>query len=784
MKVILAEKPSVARDIAKCLGVTQRKDGYIEGNGYQVTWAFGHLVELKEPDEYFPEWKRWTLETLPIIPEKFQLRARGEDSAKKQLNTIKTLFKGADEIICATDAGREGELIFRYILSWSQCLRKPVKRLWINSLTDQAIHQGFENLKDSKRYDNLYRAAQCRSESDWIVGLNATRLYTLSYGQNRRLWSIGRVQTPVLAMIVHRDLAIRDFVAHDFWELATRYRETTFKWAGARFDTRAKAQERLDKTLGQPLRISRVQAKAEKLLPPLYYDLTKMQKDMSKRFGFTADQTLSTAQQLYEKKHLTYPRTDSRYLTDDMKAEIKPLLSALGRIKPTEVGKIDLAALTFSKRFFDASKVTDHHAIIPTPVLAGSALSADEAKVYDAVVVRFLASFYPPCLKELTTVVGISAGEEFRTTGTVIKEPGWQTLYSGAQIEEKDEDDNQILPVFIVDESGPHAPFVKAGKTTPPKHFTEGTLLAMMETAGKQCDDDALKEALKNKGLGTPATRAAIIETLITRQYIHRVKKAIVATDSGRHLISLIPDERLKSADLTGEWESKLKRMENGDYDPDLFMQEIADFTRQLKLSAAQPNIDVSQLGHCPRCGQAVIEGKKGYGCSAWKTGCNFTVMKDLYGLSLSKAMLQELLQNRHTALSYPVTVNGEIFDAQLRLEKDGTITPVKLAASPARATAKEALMPCPLCRGQVTEQAKSYSCSEWQNGCPLVIWKTIAGKAITVAMAKKLIKRGETGLLKGFVSKAGKAFEANLKLVKGKVEMDFNASPNKKRSV
>jgi DNA topoisomerase-3 len=776
MKVILAEKPSVARDIAKCLGVNNKKDGYIEGNGYQITWAFGHLVELKEPDEYFPEWKRWSLDNLPIIPEKFGLKARDEDSAKKQLNTIKDLFKGADELICATDAGREGELIFRYIVTWAQVIKKPFKRLWINSMTDEAIQKGFYNLEDGKVYDNLYKAAKCRSESDWIVGLNSTRLYTLTYGQNRILWTIGRVQTPVLAMIVSRDLEILNFIPKDFWELATKYRKTTFKHVGGRFDTIAKAQELLAKIKGQPFAITKVLAKQDKVLPPLHYDLTELQKDMSKRYGFTADQTLNTAQSLYEKKHLTYPRTDSRYLTDDMKPDMKPLLLALNRIKSSEISKIDLEKLSFSKRFFDPTKVNDHHAIIPTKVIAGSNLTPDESKVYDSVVTRFIASFYPPCLKDITTVHGVTAGEEFKTIGTVIKDPGWQILYSGEpNTDEKEEEENQILPVFVKDEKGEHEPLVKPGKTTPPKHYTEATLLAMMETAGKNCDDEELKEALKNKGLGTPATRASIIETLINRKYVMRQKKNLISTDSGKHLISLIPDERLKSADLTGEWESKLKKMEKGGYSADTFMKEIVDFTTQLKTTSQKPNFDISKLGECPLCGKEVIEGKKGVGCSGWKEGCKFSIMNEMYGVKITKDMFQQLLQNKQTAFFYPAKVNDIIIDAQLRLEKDGTVTAVKIKAQMRKFAVKEPICPCPLCNGHVIELAKSYSCSEWRAGCPMVIWKVIAGKDITLAMAKKLLNKGETGVLKGFTSKAGKPFDVNLKLVSGKVVMDFD---------
>ncbi|MFZ2404890.1 MAG: DNA topoisomerase 3 [Methylobacter sp.] len=791
MKVILAEKPSVARDIAKCLNISNKRDGYFEGNGYQITWAFGHLVELKEPDEYNPAWKRWSLESLPIIPEQFGLKARGDASAQKQLNTIKRLFKAADEIICATDAGREGELIFRYILSWTGCLQKPFKRLWISSLTDDAIRSGFAKLQDGHAYDGLYRAAKCRSESDWIVGLNATRLYTLKFGGQGSLWTIGRVQTPVLALIVQKDAEISNFVSKDFWELHTLYREADFQYVGGRFDHKADAEALLSQIAGQDFKITEVKGKKETLSPPLLYDLTDLQKDMSIRYGLTADQTLSAAQQLYEKKHVTYPRTDSRFLTNDMKPGMKPLLSKLRTKFEQQIEPLDLDKLALSSRLFNDAKVTDHHAIIPTSALPGT-LSGNEAKVYEAIVQRFVAAFYPPCIKQITTVLGsicppLPEGEgrgegglngespvvKFKTAGTIIESPGWQVLYKNEASSQSDKT-QKILPNFVKGETGPQQPSVNQGKTTPPKPYNEASLLSIMESAGKTCDDEQLKEALKEKGLGTPATRASIIEVLIKRNYIQRQKKTLVSTESGRHLISIIADDRLKSAAMTGEWEAKLKKIEHNDYDPDRFMAEIIRFTQKIKDESDKPLYDQSRLGDCPLCGHPVIEGRKGYGCSDWKAGCQFVLWKEIYGVPVTPDMACQLLQNSRTLHPYAIKLNDEVFNAQLTLNKQGE-TGYSKAESRQRPAVKEAIADCPLCNGKIIETAKAYSCSEWRSGCKMAIWKTVAHKKITAAMARKLLSNGETGLLKGFKSGKGTEFEANLKLVEGKVEMEFS---------
>jgi DNA topoisomerase-3 len=526
---------------------------------------------------------------------------------------------------------------------------------------------------------------------------------------------------------------------------------------------------------------------------------------MSIRHGLTADQTLTCTQQLYEKKHVTYPRTDSRCLTSDMKPGMKPLLTKVRTNFEQQIEPLNLDKLNLSRRVFNDAKVTDHHAIIPTTTLPGS-LSGFEAKVYEAVVLRFIAAFYPPCIKQITTVLGeVYGGDcggdfsppvtektvgqmatevtpttvQFKTTGTIIEAPGWQVLYknesSGQRSHAEHGNEAKVLPNFKQGEIGSHQPSITQGKTTPPKPYNEATLLSIMESAGKICDDEQLKEALKEKGLGTPATRASIIEVLIKRNYIQRQKKMLLSTVAGRHLISLIADDSLKSASMTGEWEGKLKKIEHNAYDPDQFMAEIIQFTRKIKDQADRPLYDQNHLGACPLCQKPVIEGRKGYGCSDWKAGCKFVLWKQLYGVPVTQDMASQLLQNGRTLNSYAIKVNDEVFSAQLTLNKLGEPGYIKVGPMQG-ADVIGAIADCPLCNGKIIETVKAYSCNEWRNGCKMVIWKTIAHKKITVAMAKKLLNKGETGLLKGFKSTKGTEFEANLKLIEGKVEMDFVA--------
>jgi DNA topoisomerase-3 len=809
MKVVLAEKPSVARELASVLGATSRGEGYFEGQGYQVTWAFGHLVTLKEPEDYDPALKRWALETLPIVPEHFGLKLIEEKGARKQFAIIKRLFRSADEIICATDAGREGELIFRYILELAGCSGKPARRLWLSSLTEAAIRDAFRRLRPLADYDALYAAARCRSEADWIVGLNATRNYTVRYRSGGVLWSVGRVQTPVLAMIVHRDDEIRTFKPEPFWELLTRYREVTFKFAGERFAKEEDARTLLERVQGHPFIIQGVERKEERVPPPQLYDLTDLQRDMNRRYGMSADATLKAAQTLYERKLITYPRTDSRYLGSDLKGQIPRILDELRSLKPAEIGKLDLGALAYTGRLIDDKKVSDHHAIIPTGKAPG-ALAPDAEKVYDAVVVRLIDAFYPACRKEVTSVAGVSNGVPFRARGVRILEPGWTVLYP--RKEEDRKDDEQDLPAFQAGESGPHEPFVRRGETTPPKPFTESTLLGAMETAGKFVDDEHLKEALKERGLGTPATRAAIIETLLQRGYIVREKKALAATDRGRYLVALVQDAALKSPELTGEWEAKLREIEHGRLDPRQFMAEIVQYTGAVLRSAEATGVDPARHGDCPRCGRPVIEGRRGFGCSGWRDGCPFVLWREYRGQPLGDEEIRELLQRRVLlrprtfedagAVILSLTNSGVLTEIPVptgrphrpgtgegrkpvsRRKKPGTRRSERATRGGARSPAGEeapgkpaaGLGPCPLCGAAVLEQEKSYGCSGWRNGCKFTIWKTIAGKRIGVRAAQALLRRGRSPVLKGFKSKAGRAFDARLKLEQGAVRFEFGS--------
>ena len=624
MKVIIAEKPSVARDIAAFLGISDRKDGYIEGEEYVVTWAFGHLVTLQEPSEYNPALKHWSLETLPFIPNEFRLTLIKNRGVDKQFGIIKTLFEKADEIICATDAGREGELIFRYILALCQCNDKVFQRLWLNSLTSDAIQEAFDDLKDGHQYDGLYAAARCRSESDWIVGLNATRYYTVRYGRiggaaGRVLWSIGRVQTPVLAMIVARDDSIDQFRSQPFWELSTQYREVIFTYEGQRFEQRHKAQQNLDRVIDHPLSIKAITGKNKKEQPPQLFDLTTLQREMNKLHGLSASATLTAAQNLYEAKLITYPRTDSRYLSKDMKPRIPGIMAKLKQIRPEQVGPLDLSNLPFSKRIIDDKKVTDHHAIIPTGVRPRS-LTANEQQAYDLITTQFIAAFYPVCIKKITTINAVCNGVAFQAKGTQVLQPGWTALYPDKKAAATDTD-QQALPHFEKNESGPHKPFLREGKTKPPNHFTENSLLGAMEAAGKFVEEDSLREALKERGIGTPATRAAIIETLLRRNYIRREKKSIRCTDMGRCLISLIQDPLLKSPEMTGEWEGKLKQIERHELKADDFMTDIAAYITSPHRKTRNKATRSLTLGKLPALRQRSYQRKRAYGCSDWQNG-------------------------------------------------------------------------------------------------------------------------------------------------------------------
>ncbi|MCF7817613.1 MAG: DNA topoisomerase 3 [Kiritimatiellales bacterium] len=685
MKVVITEKPSVARDIASVLKITDKKKGYIEGRGCAITWAFGHLVTLLDPGEYDPSLKKWTLDSLPFVPDEFKLKLIENRGVAEQFETIKTLCQNAEEIVCATDAGREGELIFRYILALSGCEDKPIRRLWLSSLTPEAIQEAFKNLKDGHDYDPLYQAARCRSESDWIVGLNATRYYTVRHGRtggsgDRVLWSIGRVQTPVLAMIVQRDDEILQFRPQPFWELATKYRDVVFKYTGKRFEQPEQAQVLLEKITGQPFTVTGVAGKDKKEQPPQLFDLTTLQREINKSHGLSAADTLVATQNLYEAKLVTYPRTDSRYLSADMKPRIPKILEQLKAIRAEQIAPLNLAKLPFTKRIVDDKKVTDHHAIIPTGMTPRS-LGPHEQIVFDAVVTQFIAAFYPLCLKKITTVDGESNDVKFQAKGTQIVEPGWTILFpkkGRKKTDDEEEDDEQTLPEFEKGESGPHEPTLREGKTKPPNYFTENSLLGAMEAAGKLVEDDTLREALKERGIGTPATRAAIIETLLRRNYIYREKKQIRATDMGRCLIALIQDPLLKSPEMTGEWEEKLKQIERKEIDPADFMGGIVAYTRGLIESSSTAKLDTTRLGSCPICGKEVIKGKTAYGCSGWKDGCPFVLDTDYRGLQLTQNQIQVLLQMH--ILPYSVHIENE--PRLLVLSKQGFIMDIGLPSA------------------------------------------------------------------------------------------------------
>ena len=844
MRVVLAEKPSVARELAAFLGASKRLDGYFEGKGYQVTWALGHLATLKEPQDYDPSLKKWTLESLPIVPERFGLKVIDDGGARKQFAVIKRLFRGADSLIAATDAGREGELIFRYILELTGSLDKPAQRLWLSSLTEAAIRDAFQHLKPLGDYDKLYAAARCRSEADWLVGLNATRYYTVKYRNGGgRLWSVGRVQTPVLAMIAARDNEIRVFRPEPFWELMTRCRDVTFRFAGDRIFVEVEAQNLLDQVIGQPIQITKVERKPERERPPLLHDLTDLQREMNRRYGMSADSTLKAAQSLYESKLISYPRTDSRHLSRDLKPKMPSILTDLRKQWPTEVGRLDLARLTSDARIFDDAKVADHHAIIPTGKAPG-ALGPALTKVYDAIVLRFIAAFYPACVREVTTIQAESAKTPFRARGVRVVEPGWTVLDPRKPSSQSEE--TQDLPEFQVGETGPHEPMIRQGETSPPKPFTEGSLLGAMETAGKLVDDEALREALKERGLGTPATRASVIETLLGREYIVREGKNLAATDLGRYLIALVADRALKSPELTGDWEAKLREVERGKLGPEAFMAEIVRYAQLVSHPSVEASsIDANQWGPCPICARPVIEGKRGFGCSGWREGCPFTLWREQFGRTLSDDEIRRLLQRRALfpesqrsdgpsstvlqlldnggVVSIPVPTSEPRRDFRpgakanpaprksrpVRVESESPSTndgskptsTAKLKRPSTRAKKPSAAVPedssptrpikkssnlskggfavvalgvCPLCGGSVVEQTKAYSCDNWKSGCQFKIWKTIAGKKITIRSAQALLKKGRSPKLKGFESKSGQPFDAYLKLDGGEVRFDF----------
>ena len=702
MIVCIAEKPSVAKDIADILGARTRHEGYLEGNGYQVTWTFGHLCTLKEPHEYTPSWKTWSLGSLPMIPPRFGIKLIADPGIEKQFKVIERLMQAADGIINCGDAGQEGELIQRWVMqkAGAKC---PVKRLWISSLTEESIREGFAHLKDQKEFQPLYEAGLSRAIGDWVLGMNATRLYTLKYGQNRQVLSIGRVQTPTLALIVNRQLEIENFVPKQYWELKTTYRDTVFSALVRKSDEElaeeeakekenpqpkkkarkedanrgippimdaATGQALLDRIKDKPFTVTEVTKKNGTEAPPRLFDLTSLQVECNKKFAYSADDTLRTIQSLYEKKVTTYPRVDTTYLSDDIYPKCPGILKGLTGYQVL-TAPLEGQKLNKSKKVFDNSKVTDHHAIIPTGVPPTS-LTDMERRVFDLVARRFIAVFYPDCKFATTTVFGEADGIEFKVTGKQILDQGWRVVFSKdaltATADDSDKgndgdrntDEERTLPAFTRGESGPHLPELNEKWTQPPRPYTEATLLRAMETAGKLVDNDELRDALKENGIGRPSTRAAIIETLFKRRYIRKEKKNLIATSTGIELIGLIHEELLKSAELTGIWEKKLREIERRSYDPRQFLDElkqmVADIVYQVlsdntnrRVSTQENIVEVVEKGvkrraaakrktspkpqprpvfegqPCPLCGKGhIIKGKTAYGCSEWKNGCTF----------------------------------------------------------------------------------------------------------------------------------------------------------------
>lgn len=696
MIVCIAEKPSVGRDIARIIGATTDKRTYMEGNGYQVTWTFGHLCCLKEPNDYSENWKHWSLAALPMIPQRFGIKLIDDQGIRTQFATIERLMQAADGIINCGDAGQEGELIQRWVMQKAGA-RCPVKRLWISSMTDEAIREGFQHLKDQQEYQPLYLAGLSRAIGDWILGMNATRLYTLKYGQNRQVLSIGRVQTPTLALIVNRQKEIDNFVSEPYWVLATIYRDTTFTATKGKFTSKEEGEEAFQTIAGKPFEVTDVQKKKGTEAPPRLFDLTSLQVECNKKYGYSAEMTLNLIQTLYERKLTTYPRVDTQYLSDDIYPKCSQIMNGLFQARfNSQAPYADLIRpiggkkLPKPKKVFDTSKVTDHHAIIPTGVLP-QGLSDMERHVYDLIAKRFICVFYPDCKYSTTTVTGCVEDVEFKVSGKEILHPGWRAVYakdnSGNEEDEKAEDgsekdakdkgaDEKTLPAFTKGERGEHAPTLTEKWTLPPKYYTEATLLRAMETAGKFVEDEELRAALKENGIGRPSSRAGIIETLFKRHYIRRERKNLMATPTGIELIDLIKEELLKSCELTGIWEKKLRDIEHKKYDPAQFVEELKQQiseivhdvltdnsnrhitvgepeksktaekkkaeaprkTRKKTTEKKEPAMKKTAAGTaaatmpaegspCPLCGKGVvIRGKTAFGCSEWKNGCTYRV--------------------------------------------------------------------------------------------------------------------------------------------------------------
>ncbi len=703
MILCIAEKPSVAKDIAEILGARNRKDGYWEGNGYWVSWTFGHLCTLKEPHDYKENWKWWKLEDLPIIPQNFGIKVVDDPGIQKQFKCIENLVAQCESVINCGDAGQEGELIQRWVLLKAKC-NKPIQRLWISSLTEEAIKEGFKKLKDSKQYDNLYAAGSARAIGDWLLGINATRAFTKKFGQGKVTLSVGRVQTPTLAMIVQRQKEINAFTTAEYWELKTTYRDTEFLCQIDRLTSEEKANKGLEYLKQHEFEVTSFEQKEGKEGNPRLFDLTGLQVEGNKKYGFSADETLKLVQSLYEKKIVTYPRVDTTYLSEDIHPKIEGILKGMQYYSRFTAPLLQ-KPIPKSKTVFDDKKVTDHHAIIPTGVNP-SGISPFEQQVYDLIAKRFIAVFYPECKVSNTTVLAKVGTLDFKVTGKQIIEPGWRVIYDEpkSQITNNEsqikDDEERVLPIFEKGEKGPHTPIVHKGKTSPPKPYTEATLLRAMETAGRQVDDEEMRELMKDNGIGRPSTRANIIETLFRRKYIEKNRKNILATPTGMDLIDTIQNELLKSPELTGNWERKIRLIEKGEYELEVFKQELFKMVRELTDEVIFNNyrkIQVEPLPsaaetvkkeraprvvkekpaldslNCPKCKTAkLMKGKTALGCSNYAV-CGFKIPFEILGKKMTESQLLDLLEKGKTGLIKGLIIPGKTEPVNGKLTLDGS---------------------------------------------------------------------------------------------------------------
>ena len=754
MKVCIAEKPSVAKELAQIIGANSRRDGYFEGNGYQVTWTFGHLCTLKEPNDYTEQWKSWNFRSLPMIPQKFGIKLIDDDGVKKQFATIEKLMLAAEEVINCGDAGQEGELIQRWVMSKAKCTA-PVKRLWISSLTEEAIREGFQKLQDGKKFDNLYAAGSARAIGDWLLGMNATRLYTLKYGQNKQVLSIGRVQTPTLAIIVNRQKEIDAFKPEPYFEIKTIYREATFSAASGRFQSREDAAQVLEEISKVELVVGKIETKNSIEQPLRLFDLTSLQVDCNRKFNMGAEDTLRTIQSLYEKKLTTYPRVDTTYLSDDIYPKVPGILKNLKGYE-TLTAPLLQDKIRKSNKVFDNAKITDHHAIIPTGQYRAD-LNQSEKQVFDMVAKRFISVFYPDCKVANTTVEAKVGPHDFKATGKQILSPGWRTVY----MNEKNpvQSDENILPIFVTGEHGPHEPGLLEKFTQPPKYLTEATLLRAMETAGKSVDDEELRELMKDNGIGRPSTRANIIETLFRRKYVKKEGKRLVATQTGIDLIDSIENELLKSAELTGQWEKKLRLIELGQYDVTHFMDEmkqmVTEVVDQVKrsprkvfaLAPEEPAVpekkEKTALTEptettCPVCKKGTLKkGKNAWGCSDWKEGCRFIIPFEFMGKKLTDAQIKRLAEKGKTALIKGFKQDDDSVDGFLELTSD-----FKISFSEAE---PEKLV-CPSCKtGEIVKGNTAWGCTNFRGGCKLRIPFELQGKKLSEGQVEQLVLKGQT---------------------------------------